>query len=297
MSQLPTLNQFLGGGAYPQSIPANNPVPESNVPKQDWNQPPQQGNYNQPPQQPQPYPDFNQQQPGYGQQANWNQNQGGYPQQPNYAQPQSYNNFSNEIYSLRSQYGMQIPDDQIDQTLDAAKANRRMYLFPGNEKNFVRYDEKGKSFISSAHSFHWAHKENKEFWCDRNEPNSYDGTASYLNKVCWIGLVFSFNHVRPGNYQLFVNTGFDNPQMRDQLKMKVCVGDRQVFSADRFPNAETVKNRGLTEIYICDIKSTDFDMFKLDNNGDAVVKVEFNSVNNSWKKGWIIDGGRLLSLN
>lgn len=65
MSQLPTLNQFLGGGAYPQSIPANNPVPESNVPKQDWNQPPQQGNYNQPPQQPQPYPDFNQQQPGY----------------------------------------------------------------------------------------------------------------------------------------------------------------------------------------------------------------------------------------
>ena len=42
------------------------------------------------------------------------------------------------IINLRNQYGMQIPDNQIDQTLEAAKANKRMYAFPEKEM-FLKY--------------------------------------------------------------------------------------------------------------------------------------------------------------
>jgi hypothetical protein len=269
---LPTLNEYIGtGGQYPQTIPAQAP---SNAQQQGY--PPQQGYA---------------QQPGYPQQQAYPQQQGYYPQQ-------NYNSFSNDIYNLRNQYGMQIPDNQIDQSLEAAKANRRMYAFNDPEKNYIRYDERGKSYIASAHSFNWAHKDNRDYWNDRNDSKSYDGTYSYLNKVCWLNINLDFKHVKPGNYQLFINTGFENAQIRGQLKMRVLVGDREVCNIPNFPNENDAKNRTLTEVYICDIKREAFDTNRLDPNGDAVVRVEINGVNQgAWKKGWLFDGGRLLEIN
>ena len=292
---LPTLNQYLGpGGQYPQTVPGYSTIPESNQQQpqqpgnwnQPWNQPqqgnwnqPQQGNWNQPPQG--GYPNWNNQQQG-----NWN---AGYSQQQ-----QGYNNFANEIYSLRSQYGMQIPDNQIDQTLEAAKANNRMYPFPEKEKTYLRYDQKGKSYILSAHAFPWAHKDNPQYFTDKNDPAAYDGTTSHLIKVCWLNMKLPLKHVKPGNYQLFFNQAFESAQIRGQMKLKVLVTGKEVFNSASFPNEEMIKSRRLTEQYICQIKREDFDYNKLDNNGDGVINVEIEGNNNSWKKGWTFDGFRLL---
>ena len=57
---------------------------------------------------------------------------------------------------------MQIPENQIDQTLEAAKKNKRMYRFPEKEM-FLRYDQKGKSYILATHTLPWAHKDNPQY--------------------------------------------------------------------------------------------------------------------------------------
>lgn len=269
-NNLPTLNLFLGSaGMFPQTIPAYSTVPAQDVR-------PQQGNSGQAPQQ------------GYSQKPwSWNQ-----------AQQHYYGtNFSNEIYFLRSKYGLNIPDNEIDQTLEDAKANKRMYSFNEPEKSYVRYDEKGKSYVVTAHTFKWAHKDNKQFFEDRPQNNSYDGTSSHLIKVCWLDIKLEFKHVKPGNYQVFINQAFESTQIRGQMKVKVFVQDHEIYSNESFPNEEMVKNSELTETYICNIKGQDFDMNRLDQFGDSKVRVEFAGTNSSWKKGWIIDGVRLLETN
>jgi hypothetical protein len=234
-----------------------------------------------------------------GQQGNWNQpQQGNWNQNPGYAQqPQGgyYNSFSNEIYNLRNQYGMQIPDNQIDQTLEAAKANKRMYAFPEKEM-FLRYDQKGKSYILSTHSLQWVHKDNPQYYTTKNDPACYDGTATHLIKVCWLSFKIGVKHVKPGNYQVFFNQAFENAQIKGQMKLKIFVGDKEVFSSASFPNDEMVKSKTLTEHFICNIKREDFDYNKLDNNGDMSIRVEVEGNNNSWKKGWIFDGVRVLEV-
>ncbi len=290
-NNLPTLNQYLGpGGHFPQTIPAYSTVPEQKnqphhlPPHGNWNQAPQQGNWNQGPQQ----GNWNQ----GPQQGNWN-NQGGYPNWN-----QGYNTFSNEIYNLRNQYGMQIPDNQIDDTIEAAKSFKRMYAFPEPEKNYIRYDEKGKSYITIANTYGWAHKDNKSYFDTQKPANSYEGTSSHLIKVCYLNLAVDFKHVKPGNYKLFINQSFENVQLRDQMKLRVLIGDKEIFNTPNFPTAEMVKSRNLTESLICDIKRQDFDMNKLDRNGDAIVKVCISGKDDkTWKKGWVFDGLRLLEEN
>ena len=314
-NNLPTVNQFIGpGGHFPQTVPGFSTVPEQNQQKpqqpqhqhhqhgfpgfghfgkgghqqQQGGYPPQQGGY--PPQQG-GYPGWNNQ-PGYAQQqGNWGP--GGYPQQQGY-----YYNFANDIYNLRNQYGMQIPDNQIDDTIEAAKSFKRMYAFPEPEKNYIRYDEKGKSYITIANTYGWAHKDNKSYFDTQKPANSYEGTSSHLIKVCYLNLAVDFKHVKPGNYKLFINQSFENVQLRDQMKLRVLIGDKEIFNTPNFPTAEMVKSRNLTESFICDIKRQDFDMNKLDRNGDAIVKVCISGKDDkTWKKGWVFDGLRLLEEN
>ena len=57
-----------------------------------------------------------------------------------------------------------------------------------------------------------------------------------------------------------------------------------------------VQSKQLSEIYIRDIKTEDFDISKLDKNGDGVIRIEFNGIDGTtWKYGWTIDGARLLA--
>ena len=54
---------------------------------------------------------------------------------------------------MKNKYGMNIPEDQIDQTIEEAKNKKRIYAFSEEENNYIRYDEKGKSYIASVHGF------------------------------------------------------------------------------------------------------------------------------------------------
>ena len=299
---LPTLNQYLN---YPQTIPpAHSTVPDQNrqQPQQQPFNPSSQGNWNQPSQGNNNQGNWGQPQQGNYNQGNWGQpqqgNWGNQPQQGNYNQSAQgyYNNFSNQIYYLRSQYGMNIPDNQIDQTFEAAKANKRMYAFPDKETMYVKYDERGKSYILSTHSIPWVHKDNSKYYGTKNFPGSYDGKVTNLIQVCWIDIKLNVKHIKPGNYQLYLNQAFENEQIKNQMKLKVLVGDKEVYHTPSFPNNEMVKSKNLTEHFICNIKRNDFDYNKLDGNGDAVVRVEFSGNNNNWKRGWIFDGIRLLEV-
>ena len=68
---------------------------------------------------------------------------------------------------------MNIPDDQIDQSIEEAKSKRRMYPFPEQETNYVRYDDKGKSYISSCHGFQFAHYDNKQYFDEKCGCDTY----------------------------------------------------------------------------------------------------------------------------
>ena len=93
----------------------------------------------------QPHGNKNNQQPPQG---NWNQppQQPGYAQQQGYPQPQQWG-FDDEIKDMKTRYNMNIPDDQIDKTIDEAKSKKRMYAFPDQELNYVRYDDKGHQLM------------------------------------------------------------------------------------------------------------------------------------------------------
>lgn len=205
--------------------------------------------------------------------------------------------WSNEINDLKNRYGMQIPANQIDASFEQAKQNKRMYKFPTGPDNYIRFDERGKSYIAIANAFDWSHKSNSQYWGTKNDPNCYAGTSAYLKAVCWIDTNFSFDHVKPGNYQLFINQGFENKNINDELSLKVMVGDKEVFKKDQYPDEQMAKNKNLKEYYICDIKQDAFDLSKADPNGDFVVKVVFGKRSDNWKSGWVIDGGRLVQTN
>ena len=64
---------------------------------------------------------------------------------------------------------------------------------------------------------------------------------------------------------------------------------------NHYPPDQLINTRQLTEMFVRDIRREDFDMNKLDKNGDGMIAVQVEgNEKTSWKKGWLIDGGRLL---
>ena len=53
-----------------------------------------------------------------------------------------------------------------------------------------------------------------------------------------------------------------------------------IFTDNQFPNDQMLQSKQLSEIYIRDIKTEDFDMSKLDQNGDGIIRIEFNGNDN-----------------
>ena len=168
-----------------------------------------------------------------------------------------------------------------------------MYRSPEKEM-FLRYDQKGKSYILATHSLPWAHKDNPNYYILKADPACFDGKATHLLNASWVTFKIGAKHIKPGNYQVFFNKAFEDPTIKGKLKFKIFVGDKEVFSSPSFPNDEMVKSKNLTEHYICNIKKQDFDYKKLDNNGDDSLRFEFGGNDQSWKKGWIFDAFRIL---
>ncbi len=204
--------------------------------------------------------------------------------------------FKYEILEFKNKYGINIPEDQIDPNLEEAKNKKRMYAFPEEQLNYLRYDDKGRSYIAPVYSFKPAYFDDKKYYDIIKDENSYDGTLTHLIKVCFLKVKLQFHHVKPGNYKLYLNHYFDNnAKLKEMVKIKVYIGEKEIFANDKFPDEELLKIDKLTETLICDLKKEDFELDKLDQNGDTVVRFEiYGNDGSSWKKGWFLDGVRLL---
>ena len=55
------------------------------------------------------------------------------------------------------------------------------------------------TYIISANSHNWAHKNNKKNFNDKKDANSYNEDSAHLIKVCWLDMKLSKKHIR--NYQ------------------------------------------------------------------------------------------------
>ena len=187
---------------------------------------------------------------------------------------------------------------------------KRLLKFPSEEEdkkvNYYQFNIDGNRYISIARTFNWAHKDNDSYWREEKIDGSYekDSTVPYLITVCWIDTKFSFFHVKPNNYKLYINENFiKSKRFREKMKLNVIIDENIIIYDKIFPNDTIFDNNSsereharLNEDYICLIKKEDFNGAKKDINGDCVVNIAFTHTNMFWKGGWFIDGGSLREI-
>ena len=216
-----------------------------------------------------------------------------------------------KIRKLKSQYNFKIFQNEVDSSLEDAKIKKRRYKYPSEEEdkkiNYYQYDIDGNRYISIARTFDWAHKNNESYWREEKIDGSYekDSGVPYLITVCWIDTHFSFFHVKPNNYKLYINEHFKkNKRFIEKVNLKVTINENIIIYDTKFPSNAIFDNNSsgerdnasLNEDYICLIKKEDFNEAKKDINGDCVVNIEFRHLDNFWKGGWFIDGGSLREI-
>ena len=214
-----------------------------------------------------------------------------------------------KIRTLKGKYKFKIFQNEVDETLKESKIKKRRYKFPSeNEKevNYYQYDIDGNQYISIARTFYWAHKNTDNYWREEKIEGSYekDANVPYLITVCWMDTNFSFFHVKPNNYKLYINETFiRNKRFIEKIFLKVIIDENIIIYNQKFPNQSIFGNNNndrnnarLNEDFICYIKKEDFENAKKDENGDCKIRIEFNQVNLFWKGGWFIDGGSLKEI-
>ena len=215
-----------------------------------------------------------------------------------------------KVRKLKSKYKFTIYQNEVDSTLEEAKIKKRRYKFPSQddkEVNYYQFDINGNRYLSIARTFSWAHKNNELYWREEKLEGSYekDQNVPFLVTVCWIDTNFSFFHVKPNNYKLYLNENFisNYNQFKEKVMLKVIIDENIIIYEKRFPDKDTFnknsnkkENAILNEDFICHIKKEDFDKAKKDDNGDCKIKIQFNHLDNFWKGGWFIDGGNLKEI-
>lgn len=219
-----------------------------------------------------------------------------------------------KIRRLNKQYKFKIHIGEVDDTLKEAKINKRRYKFDSEndeQVNYYQFDMDGNKYISVARTFNWAHKDNEMYWREEDIKNSFEQNQKvpYLITVCWIDTRFSFLHVKPGNYKLYINEHFiSQKNFIEKVKLSVIINEgreNKVLFDEKFPTREIYNknsssrnsnNARLNEDFVCYIKKEDFDRIEKDENGDCAIKIQFFHTDNLWKGGWYIDGGILKEI-
>ena len=214
-----------------------------------------------------------------------------------------------KIRKIKSKYKFKIYQNEVDSTLKEAKIKKRRYKFPSlndKEVNYYQYDIDGNKYISIARTFGWAHKDTESYWREEKIEGSYekDSNVPYLITVCWLDTNFSFFHVKPNNYKLYINEHFIKfKRFKEKVTLQVIINENIVIYNKIFPDQQTFDNNNsdrdnsrLNEDFICYIKKEDFENAIKDENGDCKIKIQFNQINNYWKGGWFIDGGCLREI-
>ena len=214
-----------------------------------------------------------------------------------------------KIRKLKLKYNFNIHKNEVDCSLKEAQIKKRRYQFPSQnnkEINYYQYDIDGNKYLSIARTFSWAHKNNDMYWREEKALGSYekDSKVPYLITVCWIDTNFSFYHVTPNNYKVYINEGFiRNKSFKERVTLTVTINNNIVIYNKNFPSQKVfeynnceIGNYRLNEDFICYIKKEDFNKAEKDENQDCSVKIEFFHTDNFWKGGWLIDGGCLREI-
>ena len=214
-----------------------------------------------------------------------------------------------KVRKLKIKYNFSIHKSEVDESLKEAKNKKRRYKFPGEdgkEVNYYQYDIDGNKYLSIARTFTWAHKNNDSYWREEKVIGSYekDSKVPYLITVCWINTNFSFFHVIPNNYKLYINESFVRmKRFKEKVTLKVIINDDIIIYNEKFPSQKVFDYNNcereepkLNEDFICYIKKEDFNEAKKDENGDCLVKIQFQNIDDFWKGGWYIDGGCLREI-
>ena len=212
-----------------------------------------------------------------------------------------------KLRKLKTKYNLEIYQKEVDETEKEAKINKRRYKYSSEKDvNYYQYDIDGDAYIAIANTFSWTHKDNPQYWREVKIEGSYEpnGNVPYLKTVCWLDTKFTFFHVKPNNYKLFLNETFvKGLGFIKRVTIKVLIEDKIIYE-QKFPSKEmynnnksTKKDSKLKEDFICLVKRDDFDSIinekKLDDNGECKVNVTFWHADDFWKDGWYIDGGCL----
>jgi len=216
-----------------------------------------------------------------------------------------------KLRQLKTKYNLEIYQKEVDETEKESKINKRRYKYISEKDvNYYQYDIDGDEYIAIANTFSWTHKDNPQYWREVKVDGSYEpnGNVPYLKTVCWLDTNFTFFHVKPNNYKLFLNETFAKGLgFIERVFIKVLIEDKIIYEK-KFPSKEmynnnksTKKDSKLKEDFICFVKREDFDSIiseqKLDENGDCKVKVTFWHADDFWKDGWYIDGGCLRVID
>ena len=216
-----------------------------------------------------------------------------------------------KLRKLKAKYNFEIYQKEVDDTEKEAKINKRRYKYSSeNNVNYYQYNIDGDAYITIARTFSWSHKDNPQCWREVKIDGSYEPNENvpYLKSVCWLDTNFTFFHVKPNNYKLFLNETFvKGLGFIKRVTIKVLIEDKIIYEKG-FPskemynnNKKTKKDSKLKEDFICFVKRDDFDSIinkkKLDSNGDCKVKVMFWHIINNLKDGWFIDGGCLRVID
>ena len=228
-----------------------------------------------------------------------------------------------KIRKFKSKYNSKIYQGEVDLSQKQAKIQKRRYKIHSimekvkekeiekeieKEVNYYQFDIDGNKYISIARTFNWAHKDSESYWKEEKIDGSYEENEKvpYLITVCWLDTRFSFFHVRPNNYKLYINEHFiKSRNFKNRVVLRVIIDENIIIYINKFPNQETFDNNSsekensrLKEDFICFIKKEDFNKGKKDENDEYTIKIEFNhEEDNFWKDGWFIDGGCLREIS
>ena len=192
------------------------------------------------------------------------------------------------------------------------------YESPEMRKNYLKFEKNRKSFIALGNCFDWAWKDNKHHWIiSKRNSNYFNYKYWYLNDVCWIHNTLIFRNITKGNYKLFLNMKYNEPEFKGKLKLIISYGKHIIYFIDNWPSEYQInefflkkdeKEGKIKEDLICVIKEEDFIREEKEYPGveeegnEKVVKkddefyVEFWHNGGDTKEGWFYGGARLEEI-
>ena len=192
----------------------------------------------------------------------------------------------------------------MDLTFKEAQMKKRKYkYFSENNKeiNYYQYDIDGNKCISIA-TIPDRYIQNT-YWIKNKIEGSYENPAQVPHLIlgCSISIGFSFSHIKPNYYKLYINEKFEkNGYFKEGLFLKVIINENNVVYYKKFPSQQIYhsnsnNNKILEEDFICFIIKEDFENAIKEEN--CSVQIWFSEAHSfEWKRGWYIDGGSLKEI-